>query len=53
MSKKIGIITITYNSAHVIEPFMQCVLNQTHSNFILYIIDNVSADNTLEILGEI
>ncbi|MBK8351079.1 MAG: glycosyltransferase [Saprospirales bacterium] len=50
MSKKIGIITITYNSAHVIEPFMHCVLNQTHSNFILYIIDNVSADNTLEIL---
>lgn len=47
---KIGIITITYNSANVIEPFMECVLNQTHNNFILYIIDNVSVDNTLEIL---
>jgi hypothetical protein len=48
--KKIGLVTITYNSAHVIEPFMQCVLNQTHTNFILYIIDNISTDNTLEIL---
>ncbi len=48
--KKIGIVTITYNSAQVIEPFMDCTLRQTHSNFILYIIDNVSSDNTLGLL---
>lgn len=48
--KKIGIVTITYNSANVIVPFMECMLHQTHSNFILYIIDNISSDNTLEIL---
>ncbi len=48
--QKIGLVTITYNSAHVMEPFMQCVLNQTHTNFILYIIDNISSDNTLELL---
>ena len=48
--KKIGLITITYNSAHVIEPFMQCVLKQTHTNFILYIIDNISTDNTLSLI---
>jgi len=48
--KKIGLITITYNSAHVIEPFLQCVLQQTHTNFILYIIDNISSDNTLELV---
>ncbi len=48
--KKIGLVTITYNSAHVIEQFMQCVLNQTHTNFILYIIDNISSDNTLELV---
>ena len=29
---------------------MQCVLNQTHTNFILYIIDNISSDNTLELV---
>ncbi len=47
---KIGIVTITYNSAQVIEPFMECVMRQTHSDFLLYIIDNVSSDNTLELL---
>lgn len=46
--KKIGLVTITYNSAAVIEPFLQCVLAQSHTNFILYIIDNISSDNTLE-----
>jgi len=48
--KKIGLVTITFNSAHVIEPFMECVLSQTHSNFMLYIIDNLSTDNTLNLL---
>jgi GT2 family glycosyltransferase len=50
MSKKIGIVTITFNSANVIVPFMDCILNQTHTNFILYIIDNISKDNTLELV---
>ncbi len=50
--KKIGVVTITYNSGQVIIPFMQSVLAQTHHNFILYIIDNISSDNTLEILKE-
>lgn len=48
--KKIGLVTITYNSAQVIEPFLQCVLRQTHPHFILYIIDNISSDNTLALL---
>jgi GT2 family glycosyltransferase len=50
MNRKIGIVTITYNSANVIEPFMDCMLSQTHENFILYIIDNISSDNTLELV---
>ena len=48
--KKIGLVTITYNSAQVIEPFIQSVLAQTHTRFVLYIIDNISSDNTLELL---
>lgn len=48
--KKIGLVTITYNSAHVIEPFIKCVLAQTHTNFIVYVVDNISSDNTLELL---
>jgi GT2 family glycosyltransferase len=52
MNKKIGIVTITYNSSHVIIPFMECILHQTHKNFTLYIIDNCSSDNTLELLRQ-
>lgn len=48
--KKIGLVTITYNSAAVIEPFIQCVLAQTHTHFILYIIDNISSDNSLALI---
>lgn len=49
---KIGLVTITYNSAQVIEPFMECVLHQTHTDFILYIVDNLSSDNTLQLLQQ-
>ena len=48
--EKIGIVTITYNSADVLTPFLQCIWRQNHQNFILYVIDNSSTDSTLEIL---
>jgi GT2 family glycosyltransferase len=47
---KIGLVTITYNSADILQPFLNCVWKQTHSNFILYVIDNASADVTLSML---
>ena len=47
---KIGLVTITYNSADVLRSFLDCVWEQTHSNFILYVIDNASADVTLSML---
>lgn len=50
--KKIGIVTITYNSTNVIEPFLQCILSQTHQNFILYIVDNISSDDTLQLISK-
>ncbi len=43
----IGIVTITYNSGQVILPFMESVLAQTHKDFKLYIIDNISSDDTI------
>ena len=49
---KIGLVSITYNSADVLKPFLECVWKQTHSNFRLYVIDNASADATLSILGD-
>jgi GT2 family glycosyltransferase len=47
--KKIGIVTVTYNSGPVLEAFLECVLRQTYTNFILYVIDNVSRDDSTEI----
>ena len=33
---KIGLVTITYNSADVLQPFLDCVWQQTHNNLVLY-----------------
>lgn len=49
---KVGIVTVTYNSAPVLPAFMNDVLAQTHSNFILYIIDNVSTDDSVDVIRE-
>jgi len=47
---KIGVVTVTYNSATVLEGFMKSTLAQTHSNFVLYVVDNASKDDTLSLL---
>ena len=47
---KIGLVTITYNSADVLQPFLDCVWKQTHDNLDLYVVDNSSNDSTLSIL---
>jgi GT2 family glycosyltransferase len=48
---KVGVVTVTYNSEKVIDAFMECVLNQDHGNLLLYVIDNCSADATLQHVG--
>ena len=48
--EKIGLVTITYNAESVLTSFLECVWAQTYKNFILYIVDNESTDNTLSIL---
>jgi GT2 family glycosyltransferase len=45
---KVGIVTVTYNSGLVLEDFFASVLEQTHRNFVLYVVDNASSDKTLE-----
>ena len=50
---KIGIVTITYNSANVLTGFLESVFNQTYTNFILYVVDNNSIDDTKKILKSI
>ena len=47
---KIGLVTVTYNSADFLRSFLDCVWKQTHSNLILYVIDNESVDDTLLML---
>ena len=48
----IGVVTVTYNSGAVIRDFVQSLLKQSHSDFVLYVVDNASSDNTLEILAD-
>lgn len=50
-SHKIGVVTVTYNGAKVIDDFMRSILAQTHSSFVLYVIDNLSQDDTLQRLA--
>lgn len=44
---KVGVVTVTYNSAAVIEPFLRDTFAQSHDNLLLYVIDNASGDDTL------
>ena len=47
---KIGLVTVSYNSGNVLSPFLDCVWRQTYDNLVLYVVDNLSIDNTLVIL---
>jgi GT2 family glycosyltransferase len=49
---RIGIVTVTYNSGSVLRAFLQCCLVQSHRDFILYVVDNASADDTLAVLRD-
>jgi len=44
---RVGVVTVTYNSGKVIDEFLHSLLAQTHSDFILYAVDNASSDDTL------
>jgi GT2 family glycosyltransferase len=49
---KAAVVTVTYNSRHVIDGFLTSLLRQTHDDFILYLVDNASNDGTLNRVGE-
>jgi GT2 family glycosyltransferase len=46
--RKIGVVTVTYNSSRVIDGFMQSLLTQSYVNYVFYAVDNASSDRTLE-----
>lgn len=43
----IGIVTVLYNSSSVLDDFFRTLNDQSFKNFILYVIDNKSADDSL------
>jgi GT2 family glycosyltransferase len=47
----IGIVTVTFNSAPVLEDFLNSLRLQSFRDFRLYAVDNASVDNSLEILN--
>jgi len=50
MAAELGIVTVTYNSAKVLAPFLECVRRQTTRDFVLVVMDNASTDETLKVL---
>lgn len=49
---RVGVVTVTYNSATVLAEFLDSVWKQTHRDFFLYIVDSGSTDNTIDMLAE-
>jgi GT2 family glycosyltransferase len=47
---KIGVVTVTYNSADVLPEFLRCIETQTYSDLLLFVVDNASSDETLQVL---
>jgi glycosyltransferase involved in cell wall biosynthesis len=44
---KVGIIIVTFNSQKDITRLFESIINQRYTNFIVYIVDNNSNDETL------
>lgn len=53
MDKKVSVIIPTYNGEKYIEKTIESVLNQTHKNIELIIIDDNSKDSTVSIIEKI
>jgi len=49
MPSKISLILINYNGTKYIKKCIDSLLNQTHKNFHIYFIDNVSTDNSISL----
>jgi GT2 family glycosyltransferase len=50
VERRIGVVTVTYNSGKVLPAFFKSIFAQTLSDFRLYLVDNASGDDTLAVL---
>ena len=50
---KVSVITPVYNDAKYVEQTIRSVLNQTHQNIELLIIDDCSSDNTIDLVNSL
>lgn len=50
--QRVGVVTVTYNSAEVLPEFLASIFHQTFRDFLLYVVDNASRDNSLAIVSE-
>jgi GT2 family glycosyltransferase len=46
----IGVVTVTFNAAEHLRPFLECCAAQQPGAFEMLVIDNMSADSTLSVL---
>lgn len=51
-SATVAVVTVTYNSGKVIDGFLRSLLTQDHADFILFVVDNASSDDTLTQIGQ-
>lgn len=49
---KVGIVTVTFNSAEVLPDFISSLKKQCFSNYVLYAVDNASTDNGCALLRD-
>ena len=49
---KISVLVSTYNSERFIKETIESILNQTHINYEIIIVDNNSADKTTDIINQ-
>ncbi len=47
--QRIGVVTVTYNSAEVLPEFLESISRQTFREFLLYVVDNASKDASIEL----
>ena len=52
MSKKVSVIMGIYNCARTLGEALDCIINQTYTNWEVIMCDDYSSDNTVQIANQ-